>query len=723
MNGENIGYYKKPVSNTTQNSIRNIESIIQEIKTSQELKTVCSKIRDIKDPDQKKQKKLRNAIKEKELPYITPHGICQPSRKDENFKEHSGIIVFDVDDMDEVTTIKAKLIEDPYLVFAFISPGGNGLKFGSSTDAVDKQSHDTAWAVQAQYFKDTYSIKIDPEPKAVSNACFLSSDPDAYFNPKAKVFTGGNGKAEKTPSETPGDTTIPPEIVDRNPRDKGNRWEFDCLKCGRKAWFSKGGTTMHCSHLNSCGWIQRIASAEHFHQSDDGNAQRFILLQGPKLLFCHGKRKRWFVWDGLRYQEDRTGTVHYLARDVAAHIKQEAIALPHDTPEAQKKQKELFGFGISSENNFRLKALVERTAYYPEIAVTPEMLDRDPMRICVRNGYLNLKTGKLEAPDPERLVTRQAAVKFDPTATCPKWMNLIDKATCGNHTLANFIQQVGGYLLTGETYEDKFFLFIGGGANGKSTILETLGAILGDYAVTPPPGTFLERKFNNPSAASPELALLPGARLATMSETDKGDKVALGLIKRLAAGGKGSARDMYAGLESDTPTVKIIIDSNHPPRITSNDFGTWRRVVRIPFDYKFEGVELIPDFRVKMVRDEYGEHSGILNWMVDGCLKWQQAGRLVLPEEVETATETYRKEEDPVTRFLDECTTVGDGFAAQAGLLFSTFRKWAETNGERCELSNVKFADEIKSRGFRKIKTNRGSSYKGFAINEVENGF
>lgn len=714
MNGEKIGYYRPPVyaKPPVQHGVRNLESIIQEIRTSIELKEICSRIRAIEDKSQ------QNIIKNAELPYITPHGTCQPSRGEDYFQAHSGICHFDVDHLDDVGPEKAKLIADPHVVFVFNSPGGHGLKFGTFTDAVDLATHDLIWDQQAQYFRATYGIKIDTAPRNVAGACFMSSDPGAYYNPKAQVMAC---LASATPKTTES-KALPPDISDLNPRDLGSRWEFDCPKCGRpKCFLYKTGTTMICSHRNSCGFTQRIAGAEDFHLSDDGNAQRFIMLHGPELLFCHGKRKRWYAWDGIRFQEDRTGKVHYMARDVAHHIKAEADAMPQEAS-TQDRRKRTYSFSIQTENHNKRKAFVELAAFDPQVAMTPEMLDRDPWLLCVRNGYLNLETGKLEPADPERLVTRQAAVTFNPAATCPKWLTLLDKVTRGNHAMVDFIQQVTGYLLTGETREDKFFLFIGDGANGKSTVLETISAILGDYAVTPPPGTFLERKFNNPSSASPELAMLPGARLATMSETDQGDKVALGLLKRLAAGGKGSARDMYAGLESDTPTVKIIIDSNHPPRITSNDFGTWRRVVRIPFNYRFQGTELIPEFRAKMIRDEYGEHSGILNWMLEGCLKWQQAGRLTLPVEVESATATYRKTEDPVTRFLDDCTTIGDGMATRAGDLYTTFRKWTETNGERCDLSNVKFADEIKTRGFRKTKTMHGASYMGLGLNEAAGG-
>ncbi len=459
--------------------------------------------------------------------------------------------------------------------------------------------------------------------------------------------------------------------------------------------------------------------AKQYNLSDDGNAQRFLDLHGSELLHCKEQRNQWYTWDRVRFKADQTGQVYYLARDVAQHLKDEADSLPNK-PENQAKRSQLYSFSIQSENQHRLKALVERAAVYPAIAVTPEELDRDPMRLCVRNGYLNLRTGKLESPDPKKRITRQASVFFRPNATCPRWLNHIEKATCGRRELAVFLQELGGYLLTGMTCEDKFFMFIGGGANGKSSILETLVAILGEYAVLPPSGTFLERRFNNPSAATPELAMLRGARLALVSETDRGDKVALGLLKRLSSGGKGSSRELYTGLETSAPTAKIVIDTNYAPRIQSGDFGTWRRVCRVPFDYKFQGAELIKDFREKMVHDEYGEHSGILNWLIEGCLRWQEKGYLVLPAEVTEATEAYQQEEDPVKRFLEDCTIKGDGFSAQAAALYAAFKDWCAENGERVDLSQVAFADALKSLGTKKGRKNRGVIYLDIRLRTEE---
>lgn len=712
-----VAYYRAPITNTAQFSEREIEGIIAEIRTSTALRESCAMIRDLQD------KKQRNTVKAAELPYFTPHGICSPTRANENFKRASGILLFDVDHVEDVKQLKARLVEDQHVAFAFVSPSGDGLKFGGFTDA-DIAGHEQRWTAAAAYFTCKYGIRIDTAPRALASACYLSFDPDAFFNPRAAALPCDPQTETTAAGATPRGfcSSIEEAIREMDPKDQGDKFEVSCPKCKRhEAYvFKQGDARIRCAHKHSCGYISEpLVEDQHFHLSDDGNAQRFVLLHGDKLLFCNGRRRRWYCWDDVRFQEDRVGRVLYLARDVPQQIKAEADALPQVEGTAAARKK-LYAHSIATEGAHRLKSLVELAAVHPRVAVTPEMLDRDPWRLCVRNGYLNLRSGELEPPDPERLVTKQAAVKFDPSATCPRWDDMIAKVTCGRKDLADFLQLLLGYVLTGETYEDKFFLFIGAGANGKTTLLETIVTILGDYAVVPPQGTFIERKFNNPSGASPELALLHGARLATMSETNQGDRIALGLLKRLASGGKGTARDLFSGLESDAPTVKIIIDTNHPPRITGSDHGTWRRVCRIPFDYRFEGAELLPDFRAKMVRNEYGEHSGILNWMLKGCLAWQQAGRLEMPGEVEAATEDYRRVEDPVTRFLDERTTAGEAFATGAGILYKAFREWIELNGERVEMSNVRFADEMKSRGFQKTKTMRGTSYRGLALNETK---
>lgn len=709
-----VPYYPPSVAtNTTEFTERDFEGVLQEIRTSRLLRDTCGRIRALSDQTE------RAAVKQAELPFILPHGFHVPTRKKPDFQRHTGLLLFDVDHVADAPALKAEIVKDPQTAFAFLSPSGDGVKFGCFTTAHDAATHEAAWSSASAYYSERFQVEIDPAPRATNAACFLSFDAEAYHNPEAAPVEA-TAPAPKCEQRVLPGATLEAAIADLDPVDQGDKYEVRCPKCGRhEAYVYKtGDARVRCAHKDSCAYVGPPL-VQDFHLTDDGNAQRLLLLHGSELLYCNGRRKRWYCWDGVRFQEDRVGRVHFLARDVPGHVKAEADAMPISEA-TQLQRKRLYAHSIVSESANRLKAMVERAAFDPRVAIIADMLDRDPWRLCVRNGYLDLRTGNLEPPDPERLITRQAAVTFDPAAKCPRWIDLIDKATCGRKLLAEFLQMVLGYCLTGETFEDKFFLFVGAGANGKSTVLETIAALLGDYAVTPPQGTFLSRRYNNPSGASPELALLQGARLATMTETEAGDRLAMGLLKRLASGGKGTARDLFAGLEADTPSVKIVIDSNHAPRITGSDHGTWRRVCRVPFDFKFQGAELVPDFRAKMVRDAYGEHSGILNWLLEGCLRWQAAGTLEPPEDVQKATDQYRDAEDPVKRFLEERTTAGDGFSARAGLLYEAFKEWAAANGEPIQLSSVAFASELAGRGFRKIKTKRGLSYRGLALNEEQ---
>ncbi len=420
--------------------------------------------------------------------------------------------------------------------------------------------------------------------------------------------------------------------------------------------------------------------------TDLGNAARLVAAHGERLRFCHHFGK-WFVWDGRRWAEDQTGQVMRLAKDAARAIFAEAA-----TTDDEVLQKKVSSWAIRSQAAERLKAMVELAKSEPGIPVTPDELDRNLWLLNVANGTIDLRTGRLRPPDPADLNTKLAPVAFEPNATCPVWLGFIDTIMAGNTEMIGFLQRGIGYALTGDTSER--CLFVGHGAegrNGKTTLLRTVAALLGDYALRTPVETLLVR----PQGGIPnDIARLKGARFVYGSESEDGRRLAEALVKDLTGQDIIAARFLHREFFDFTPICKIWLMTNHRPLIRGTDHAIWDRIRLIPFAVR------IPEEQVDRRLGEKlrAELPGVLAWAVEGCLEWQAKG-LAAPKTVAEATAGYRSEMDIVAAWIADACVIGKGLKATAKELHASYDTWCEEAGEKSQ-SQKMLAIRLQEKGF-----------------------
>src|SRR5262249_27264471 len=140
-------------------------------------------------------------------------------------------------------------------------------------------------------------------------------------------------------------------------------------------------------------------------------------------------------------------------------------------------------------------------------------------------------------------LTKLAPVAYDPDATCPQWEAFLARVMDGDADLVAFLQRAVGYSLTGDTSEHAMFLLYGTGRNGKSTFLETVRALLGDYAKRIQTETLTATRHEGPRN---DVARLKGARFASASETEEGRSLAESLVKDMTGGDTLAARFLYS---------------------------------------------------------------------------------------------------------------------------------------------------------------------------------
>ena len=440
--------------------------------------------------------------------------------------------------------------------------------------------------------------------------------------------------------------------------------------------------------------ITRYApAAATYHRTDLGNAERLIHLHGPDIKFCYPER-RWYVWIGRRWEPDKTGELPRLARKTARAIYNEAANAP--TP---GRAKSLARHADKSEGKDRLKAMIDLAQ--AETPVLPEDFDQNPYLLNCLNGTLNLRSGSLASHKREDLITKLVPVEYNPDAVAPTWEGFLDRIMAGDQDLIQFLQRAIGYSLTGDTTEQCFFILYGQGSNGKSTFLETIRTLLGDYAQQANSSTFLVKRVD--SGPSNDLAAMVGARFIAASEVSPGRLLDEALVKQVTGGESIRARFLYADFFEFHPQFKLFLGTNHKPRIRGADLAIWRRIRLIPFNVTIPTDEQDP----KMLTKLQAELPGILNWALRGSREWMDHG-LGKTEAVAKATHEYQTEMDLLGGFLEDCCEMDPAAWVTTSELKKAYNTWCDENGEK-PVGNNAFADLLRARECSPDRKGHGS--------------
>jgi putative DNA primase/helicase len=436
----------------------------------------------------------------------------------------------------------------------------------------------------------------------------------------------------------------------------------------------------------------------HFNLTDLGNGQRLVARHGRDLRYCY-PWGRWLLWDGQRWGKDSTGEVDRRAKETVRRIYAEAAEI-----EDKDLRNALVNHARHSESDSKRQAMINSAKSEPEIPIMPDDLDRDPWLLNVLNGTLDLRTGELRPHERGDLISKLAPVEFDGEAECPAWGKFLERIFNHNFDLILFLKKAVGYALTGNTREQCLFFLYGLGANGKSTFLDVIQTMLGDYATQTTSETFMVKKQGG--QLSNDVADLRGARFVSAVEIESGRRMAEVLIKQMTGGDRLKARFLYSEFFEFKPEFKIFLAANHKPVIRGTDNAIWRRIYLIPFTVQIPREEQDRELPDKLK----AEFPGILNWAKEGCINWKNHD-LDPPQSVQEATQTYREEMDILGNFLSECCLVVPGASASAKDLYEAYYKWAEDNGEKRPLSQRNFGVNLTERGFQRGRSTGGQHF------------
>lgn len=402
---------------------------------------------------------------------------------------------------------------------------------------------------------------------------------------------------------------------------------------------------------------------------------------------CAYETGRWYVYDGRRWIKDPKNIgVMKLCKKLSKLLYKYAGTL-----EEGDESKKYINFVVSWRTRRKRETIVKDAAdVHP---VNMNEFDRDPHLFNCKNGTLNLLTGEFRPHAASDMLTMLSNVNYVAGARCERWERFMFEIMEGDQAKIAFLQKAMGYALTGDTFLECFFLLYGATTrNGKTTAVETLRYMLGDYATTIKPES-LARKAN-PDSRSPseDIAKLAGRRFVSVSEPDNGLVLSVALVKTLTGNDTINARFLGENSFDFEPMFKLFINTNHLPRVTDPTLFASGRVKVIPFNRHFEEHE--QDKGLKKLFQKPESLSGILNWCLDGLRRLNEEG-LSMPKSIQAATEEYQKASDKMGLFFDEAMVADPFGEVRMELLYPVYRQWCDKNGYKAEAKNGGFKSAV----------------------------
>jgi putative DNA primase/helicase len=414
-----------------------------------------------------------------------------------------------------------------------------------------------------------------------------------------------------------------------------------------------------------------------FTLDDIGNARRFVAEHSSEFRYVSTLHPPWQIWDGRRWTGDTRQLHLEAAKATADRMLQDATAAEERkaAQEARRLQ--------------RLRAMLDLAQSDPVIARQANEFDSDPWLLNVGNGTIDLRTGELRTHGRDDLITLLAGADYDPDAPTPVWDQFLDRVL-PDPELRAYVQRILGLAAVGLTFEHVLPVLHGSGANGKSTFVNAVKTAFGEYAHEAPVATLIGSA--RPGNATPDLADLRGRRLVTVSETREDGRLGVERVKALTGGDEITARYLYRQPFTFKPTHVVVLQTNHRPRIRDDGHAIWRRLKLVPFEATIPEDEQ----RKELGQELAAERDGILAWIIDGALSYVDHG-LAEPDTITKATAEYRREEDLLIGWAEECCDPDPGVWAATSELRESFAAWAKANGAE-PISSTAFAARLRAR-------------------------
>lgn len=440
-------------------------------------------------------------------------------------------------------------------------------------------------------------------------------------------------------------------------------------------------------------------------RNDTGIAKAFAKHVRGKLIFVNELGCFFNYDDGIWHVDpDGLGTTRVFDEFIEVRID----ALRQDRAGVSARE-------LNCQTNFLLKYRNRKNAQNAIhqgrsfLSVPVAKLDCDKDILVVQNGVVNLRTGELLNHSSKRFITKRLDVEFDPNAECLHFQKLLSDAFQGDEQLIRYMQGKFGYYLTGRTDRQEIDIYYGGGANGKSTLINSLSNVLGSYSSTLMSETLFEGLGNHQVA---DLASMIGVRLAVVHEAESKFRLNAPRVKQLTGGDTIKVKPLYKNPFEMKPEFKIVVLCNRRPNIDAYDDALKLRIKLIPFDYAVPKEKRDPRLLEKL----FDEASGILRFMIEGARTYY-AGKIVQPKPVSEATKAYVNDHDSVRSFLRDCTVQDQAGTVSKSEFFDAYVRYCAEEMLN-KLKKGQFGKILKGMSYEDTRGANERKWKGLRIRE-----
>lgn len=403
--------------------------------------------------------------------------------------------------------------------------------------------------------------------------------------------------------------------------------------------------------------------------------------------------------------------------DAALRAVQETVAGMRSAVLANRPDdKKALAFVTTAASARGLKAVLSLAQIEPALRAEAGQFDANERLVNLRNGVYDLETGELLPHDRKHRLTRVAGLAYDPDASCPLWKSHLSTILRGDVALVVFLQRWAGRALSGIRPSDncRILMPYGVGANGKTVTVETLSAVLGEYAAAKDFTTWCASHETSGSGQRQDLVDLAGLRLVTSTESGYHHKLDEALLKQYTGGERVSPRGMYAKIATVyRPQFSLLLSTNHLPRLEGADQGFWRRFLKMGFEVSIPDSDQDADLLHKLT----AELPGIFNWMCEGYAMWRSRG-LDPPISVLMETAEYRADIDLIGQFVEQHICRQEGTDTELSDVYDRYTAWGVKCGINHRLTVQQLSARLVEHGFEKghHPKNRRSIIKGIVL-------
>lgn len=425
-----------------------------------------------------------------------------------------------------------------------------------------------------------------------------------------------------------------------------------------------------------------------FEWSEMGMANLFGMLYNKEARYCI-EHKCWYTYHEGAWRKDEGAVL--VSEKIKDFVRLMILYCGEIIDDDLRKSYTNF-VNKMGDRRMRDRILKDATG---ELRISATDFDSNPYLVNCLNGTYDLEDFSFKESSPEDYLTMQTRFRHTirRDIKCDRWEHFIDEVTQGDTDKADFLQRALGYSMLGMSNEECMFILHGKTTrNGKSTLLNTIETMLGDYAKVAPVGMICRGdRQKDAEAASPTLAGLKGKRFVTMSESNEYGKLDEEKIKQLTGGEEISARALYQSAITYKPQFSLWLSCNDLPLVTDKSLFASERIKVIEFNRHFTPQE--QDTRLKDELTSMEAMSGIFMWLVRGYIKYKENG-LGMSDNLKKVVTKYERDDDLVLQFLENRCERSENDNVKSKDLYNAFKIWVKSEGAFV-LSARKFNSEM----------------------------